>query len=344
MSYSKIRPRGDLKANWESANPILSAREIGVEWETKIGVGDAKIKFGDGVTAWKNLDYAVVNNITKKIITTFATVSDADPALNAGESLDTILGKIKKKFQYLADNKLNKSAKYDGVDSTSTDLYATANAVRKVNVKADKNASDITTLNNNLSRRLLVGDNIASADLLNDNPDERFGTLSMRFSDGAMNQLLLLKDTAVVTILRNNVWAEQYRFATTSMLSDYILKSGIKFVEQYLKSTQTLSPSGTTLLNGASITIPFDCIAILTWKLHCKSSEQKASLYYMVNNAYVQGRHQWDGTIQTDETVNIFVMSRFSKDQELTVSVQGNCSVVGNNTSLTRYSFAFIPV
>lgn len=156
MSYSKIRPRGDLKANWESANPILSAREIGVEWETKIGVGDAKIKFGDGTTAWKNLDYAVVNNITKKIITTFATVSDADPALNAGESLDTILGKIKKKFQYLADNKLNKSAKYDGVDSTSTDLYATANAVRKVNVKADKNASDITTLNNNLSNKFKI--------------------------------------------------------------------------------------------------------------------------------------------------------------------------------------------
>ena len=198
--------------------------------------------------------------------------------------------------------------------------------------------------NNNLSKRLLVGDNIASADLLNDNPAERFATLSMRFSEGTINQLLLLKDTAAVTILRNNVWAEQYRFATTSMLSDYILKSGIKFVEQYLKSTQTLSPSGTTLLNDASITIPFDCIAILIWKLHCKSSEQKASLYYMVNNAYVQGEHQWDGTIQTDETVNIFIMNRFSKNQELTVSVRGNCSVVGNNTSLTRYSFVFIPV
>lgn len=241
MSYSKIRPRGDLKANWESANPILSAREIGVEWETKIGVGDAKIKFGDGVTAWKNLDYAVVNNITKKIITTFATVSDADPALNAGESLDTILGKIKKKFQYLADNKLNKSAKYDGVDSTSTDLYATANAVRKVNVKADKNASDITTLNNNLSRRLLVGDNIASADLLNDNPDERFGTLSMRFSDGTMNQLLLLKKTAAVTILRNNTWTEQYQFATTSMLSDYVPKSDLVVSSADLQSKQNVS-------------------------------------------------------------------------------------------------------
>lgn len=202
----------------------------------------------------------------------------------------------------------------------------------------------IDTTNNNLSRRLLVGDNIASADLLNDIPNERFGTLSMRFSDGTMNQLILLKETAALTIFRNNAWQEQYRFATTSMLSDYISKQGIKFVEQYLKSTQTLSPSGTTLLNDASITIPFDCIAILTWKLHCKSSEQKASLYYMVNKAYVQGRHQWDGTIQTDETVNIFAMGRFSKDQELTVSVQGNCSVVGNNTSLTRYSFVFIPI
>lgn len=197
---------------------------------------------------------------------------------------------------------------------------------------------------NNLSKRLLVGDNIASADLLNDNPAERFGTLSMRFSDGTINQLLLLKDTAAVTIFRNNAWTEQYRFATTSMLSDYISKQGIKFVEQSLKSTQTLSPSGTTLLNDASITIPFDCIGILRWKLWCKSSEQKAWLYYMVNGAYVQGEHQWDGTIQNDEAIDIFAMSRFSKNQNLTVSVKGNCSVIGDNTSLTRYSFVFIPV
>ena len=199
-------------------------------------------------------------------------------------------------------------------------------------------------VNNNLSKRLLVGDNIASADLLNDIPDERFGTLSMRFSDGTINQLLLLKDTAAVSIFRNNKWTEQYRFATTPMLSDYISKQGIKFVEQYLKSTQTLSPSGTILLNDASITIPFDCIGILQWKLWCKSSEQKAWFYYMVNNAYVQGEHQWYGTVQNDEAINIFVMGHFSKDQTLTVSVKGNCSVIGDNTSLTRYSFVFIPI
>lgn len=240
---------------------------------------------------------------------------------------------INKIAQAVVDNIVNDPQKIASMAA----LYA-------VNESVKKNATAIETVNNNLSKRLLVGDNIASADLLNDNPAERFGTLSMRFSDGTINQLLLLKDTAVVTILRNNVWQEQYRLATTSMLSDYISKSGIKFVEQYLKSTQTLSPSGTTLLNDASITIPFDCIGILRWKLWCKSSEQKTLFYYMVNNAYVQGKHQWDGTVQNDEAIDIFVMGRFSKNQELTVSVQGNCSVVGNNTSLTRYSFVFIPV
>lgn len=273
----------------------------------------------------------------------------------AGEALKVVLGKVSKAIattMNLDENALLKNM-ISGIDVNDGNKVPSSayihTLVDRIGMGTELSGFDnltaaVNSVNNNLSRRLLVGDNIASADLLNDIPNERFGTLSMRFSDGTMNQLILLKETAALTIFRNNAWQEQYRFATTSMLSDYISKQGIKFVEQYLKSTQTLSPSGTTLLNDASITIPFDCIAILTWKLHCKSSEQKASLYYMVNKAYVQGRHQWDGTIQTDETVNIFAMGRFSKDQELTVSVQGNCSVVGNNTSLTRYSFVFIPI
>lgn len=92
-----------------------------------------------------------------------------------------------------------------------------------------------------MSKRLLVGDNIASADLLNDIPDERFGTLSMRFSDGTMNQLLLLKKTAAVTIFRNNAWQEQYRFATTSMLSDYVPKSDLVVSSADLQSKQNIS-------------------------------------------------------------------------------------------------------
>lgn len=152
MDFAKIRPRGGTKAQWEKANPVLAKREIGVQWETMIGVGEVVIKIGDGVTDWINLPEAVKSDITKKIIAALAVVPDDNPDLADGDSLDTLFGKIAKKFKYLNDNKLDKSARYDGTDSTSTELVPTANALRVVNAKADKNASDITTTNNNLSK------------------------------------------------------------------------------------------------------------------------------------------------------------------------------------------------
>ena len=151
MDFAKIRPRGGTKAQWKKANPVLAKREIGVQWETTIGVGEVIIKIGDGVNNWINLQEAVKSDITKKIIAALAVVPDDDPDLADGDSLDTLFGKIAKKFKYLKDNKLDKSARYDGTDSTSTELVPTANALRGVNAKADKNASDIMTLNNNLS-------------------------------------------------------------------------------------------------------------------------------------------------------------------------------------------------
>lgn len=150
MDFAKIRPRGGTRAQWEKANPVLAKREFGVMWETTIGVGEVVIKIGDGTTNWINLPEAVKSDVTKKIIAALAVVSDDDPDLADGDSLDTLFGKIVKKFKYLKDNKLDKTARYDGTDSTSTELVPTANALRGVNAKADKNASDITTLNNNL--------------------------------------------------------------------------------------------------------------------------------------------------------------------------------------------------
>jgi len=54
----KIQIRGDDAAAWTAANPILSEREMGIEVDTN------KFKFGDGVTAWNSLDYAVFRDIT----------------------------------------------------------------------------------------------------------------------------------------------------------------------------------------------------------------------------------------------------------------------------------------
>lgn len=46
-----IRLRRDTAADWTAANPVLALGEPGVETDTK------RIKFGDGTTAWQDLDY-----------------------------------------------------------------------------------------------------------------------------------------------------------------------------------------------------------------------------------------------------------------------------------------------
>lgn len=62
MALTFFRPRGDVKANWEAANPILKEREMAIEWETAIGVGQPRIKFGKagGTTHYDDTDYAVL--------------------------------------------------------------------------------------------------------------------------------------------------------------------------------------------------------------------------------------------------------------------------------------------
>ena len=51
MSTTRIQLRGDSAANWTSANPVLSEREIGLETDTN------KFKVGDGSLAWTSLSY-----------------------------------------------------------------------------------------------------------------------------------------------------------------------------------------------------------------------------------------------------------------------------------------------
>jgi hypothetical protein len=53
MSITRIQLRGDIAANWTSANPVLAEREIGLETDTN------KFKVGNGSTAWNALDYYI---------------------------------------------------------------------------------------------------------------------------------------------------------------------------------------------------------------------------------------------------------------------------------------------
>ena len=241
MPLTYFRPRGDLKSNWESANPILKLREMGLEWETTVGVGRAKVKFGDGTSAWNSLDYAIdvestiqsdtksnwtSNNpvlqsgqiglewettvgvgeinikvgdgvtawnslgygftydITNKEIKTITEYSGSEenPKLEDGDTLSEVAGKLNKQNDFLKSTlgyerldamaetlgglsnedfmgvmeklnslKFNKSHVYNGTDSTSTTLAASANALKTVKDLADSNASDIAELNSDMS-------------------------------------------------------------------------------------------------------------------------------------------------------------------------------------------------
>lgn len=58
--YSKIRPRRGTSAMWLLNDPILAEGEIGIEYpDTGLGTGQIKIKVGDGLTSWSQLEYAV---------------------------------------------------------------------------------------------------------------------------------------------------------------------------------------------------------------------------------------------------------------------------------------------
>lgn len=59
MSFYKIRPRCGTKEQWETANTVLSEREIGFELPSGgVGTGEVKMKMGNGVSTWNTLPYA----------------------------------------------------------------------------------------------------------------------------------------------------------------------------------------------------------------------------------------------------------------------------------------------
>ena len=63
MAYVKIRPRRSTAAEWEYDNPVLAEAEMAIEVPvTGVGTGFVNVKFGDGVTHWKDLPYGLVGN------------------------------------------------------------------------------------------------------------------------------------------------------------------------------------------------------------------------------------------------------------------------------------------
>lgn len=181
MPLTNYRPRGDIKAHWEAANPILKQREMGIEWESEIGKGKAKIKFGNGTSAWNSLDYGIVDDITQKTIDSFVATS-GNNALVEGDTMDVIAGKLNAQREYwntltgadraqaffdslsglsnddfvgvmtwLNSKKLDANLVYNGTDSTNKSQALAAPVGKQLKELTDTNATAISTLNSNLT-------------------------------------------------------------------------------------------------------------------------------------------------------------------------------------------------
>lgn len=78
---SKVLLRGGTAAEWTAANPILAARECGVETDTH------RLKVGDGATAWATLPYssAIADSSVTSAMIVDGTIVDAD--INASAAI-----------------------------------------------------------------------------------------------------------------------------------------------------------------------------------------------------------------------------------------------------------------
>ena len=250
-SYWQVSAAGTKKATADSLGTVMpDGTTTEIKEDGKLSAKTAQQNALGVVKGSDDINVGEDGNLT--VNTTFEQATEIANII-AGEAIKSVLGKVSKAIattMSLDENALLKNM-ISGIDVNDGNKVPSSayihSLVERIGMGTaleggfDNLTAGLNSVNNNLSKRLSIGNDIASADLLNDNPAERFGTLSMRFSDGTINQLLLLKDTAAVTILRNNVWTEQYRFATTSMLPDYVPKSDLVVSSSDIQSKQNIT-------------------------------------------------------------------------------------------------------
>ena len=142
----KIRIRRDSSANWSNANPILDVGEIGFETDTY------KLKVGNGLDVWNNLNYvsasAAAHNQAISTITGLQTALDS----KANTSHSHIVSDVTN-LQNALDNKANTVHTHYISDVSS--LQASLDA--KANTSHSHVISDITSLQGALDAKTNAG-------------------------------------------------------------------------------------------------------------------------------------------------------------------------------------------
>lgn len=134
---TQIQIRRDTAANWASINPILAEGEQGLEKDT------GKIKIGDGINLWQNLNYLNEGGTWGSITGTLTNQTDLITALNGKVAAnDEITGATKTKITYDA-----KGLVIAGADASTADIAASTdkNYVTDAQLAVIQNTSGINT-------------------------------------------------------------------------------------------------------------------------------------------------------------------------------------------------------
>ena len=156
FSDAIIKLKHATKSVADASDKVLEKDEVLlVSPNSGSGTGAYEMRVGDGSTPVKNLPVAIngmkADNINVEEI---ETIEEENPTLEGGNAIKNLFGRISKKFSWLETmlgKKVNTADIYDGLDSSNAGKVASANAVRQINEKTDKNTTDISTLTSNLA-------------------------------------------------------------------------------------------------------------------------------------------------------------------------------------------------
>ena len=237
-----IQVRHDTAANWTSANPILALGEFGLETDTN------KLKRGDGVTRWNNINYfggAAVDSVNGK---TGVVVLDAQDvgALPDNTFIPTKTSELTNDSDFATvsqiptDNtELTNGAGYiTGIDSTDVTTALGYTPYNSTNPSGYQTSSDVTTaIQNNIIN------NVLSTSTTN--------TLSANMGKELQDQITHLQGIGRFLSL----WDATTGLAETNpTVSPYEYKTGDYFIVGVVGSTN-YKPDGSSYTIGVASTV-----------------------------------------------------------------------------------------
>lgn len=294
---TKIILRNDVTANWELNNPVLSKGEAGLEF---LETGEVKIKIGDGVKAWKELEYfggtevfgddksvQVVDGVVSLVGFEAAEVG-AQPRKNADGTIEWVVPST--------DTVDGLQATVAGLQSDVTNLQENVTIIQEIVNPSGEDAVPLLTRVETLEEKM-DGDGEGSVNARIDAKINEFATNIT--DDGVVNSYKELIDyvathggeaadmAADILSLQELVGSTPVSDQIVEAINGagHIAKEEAKVVFEKVEYEISSKPVG-TLVNMKDKEIRVMCPEDTAWALQNSGTNSDANMYYIGFKAY----------------------------------------------------------